>query len=779
MKTWLRCFGFGATGFVALSGALGRAAANSVREPLPVDVATSVRMHEDRSGSEFSPDGAWIAQTVTTIDYLSPEARFYSPTGVPLAEGRSRREALLTNTRTGEEVRLGGLQSSSWGPVWSPDGARIAFYSDEGGSAGLWIWDLATQRGTRFAGAIARPFFGFELPRWSADGHTILCKLLPEKMTIQQANALTPLPEAKRAFPHHGPDTPGVLVFSSTKEVKPADTASATFNRSLSDLAVLSPQTGAVNRIARSAKILWYGFSPDQRYIAYTEIKADDPIKQEIFYDISLVDQRSGETTSLARHVPMNWGTELNWSPDSRALAMISHDSRNVAGLSILPVDGSRARSLTRAPIARLEEVAPHWAKDGRSLLVMTTDDKLWRVNAMTGGGSRIAVPPGISVRSLVTRRDQPTAWSADHERHWWAIGLHEHQFSLLRIDAGNARAEVAALLQGEVQPSVDANDATGGIAWAAGDQRHPADLWAYDSRHNKVRQVSHLNSELDRYSLGDARLIAFRSADGKDLHASLLLPPGYRSGTRLPTVVWVYGGENGSDAVNSFGLTGDTPLFNMHILATRGYAVLFPDTPLSKGTPVKDLLGTVMPAVDAAIAQGYSDPARLAIMGNSFGAYSVLALISRTNRFKAAVVSATVIHPDLLAGYLEMEPNGAPRWMGYFEQGQINLGGSPWDYRARYLENSPIYDFDKVTTPLLMAQGNEDGRLLGSDATFLALRRLGKDVEYRIYEGEDHVLQRKADIRDFWLRRLDFLQGHLIDHGQSPAGGRTNQGGH
>ena len=148
--------------------------------------------------------------------------------------------------------------------------------------------------------------------------------------------------------------------------------------------------------------------------------------------------------------------------------------------------------------------------------------------------------------------------------------------------------------------------------------------------------------------------------------------------------------------------------------------------------------------------------------MGHSFGAYSVLSLISHTDRFKSAVVGASVINPDLLAGYLEMNNDGSPRWIGYFEQGQGGMGGSPWQYRTRYLENSPVYDFDKITTPLLMAQGGDDGRLLGSDATFVALHRLGKEVECRIYEGEGHSLERKPNVSDFWLRRLDFLNSHM-----------------
>jgi hypothetical protein len=133
----------------------------------------------------------------------------HSSTGTPFAEGNSRREAHLTNIRTGEEIRLGSPTSSSWAPNWSPDGQRVAIYSDEGGSAALWILDTATQKAERFRGVIVRPFFGWEIPRWSADGQSVLCKALPAAMSISEANALSPLLRTARQFPKHDDGAPG------------------------------------------------------------------------------------------------------------------------------------------------------------------------------------------------------------------------------------------------------------------------------------------------------------------------------------------------------------------------------------------------------------------------------------------------------------------------------------------------------------------------------------------------------------------------------------------
>ena len=737
-------------------------------EPLPLDIALSLGRHNDRSAFAFSPDGRWIAHTVATTDSVPARSRFFAPTGTPLAEGRARMEAHLTNTRTGEEVRLSGAASSSWAPVWSPDGKRLTFYSDQGGSAGLWIWNLATRRAIRFPGIIVRPFFGFESPRWSSDGQSLLCKILPKGWTVAKANALVPMEQTSRRFPLHDPNSSGVLVLRSRggSGVSGAPDILAVTNRSLADLALLDLRTHQVRRIARAAKLLWYDFSPDRRMVAYTELQGFTPNSQQPLYRISLFDLASGHRRLLAEKVPMDYGIELNWSPDGRSLALTSLNAQEAIGLSILYVDGSPARHLPRKPDAQLSFGPPRWSQDARLLYATGADGKLWRTDTASGASEAIATPPGVEVTALVSRFDSPVIWTTGHGQFLWALGLQRerHERSVLRIDATTGEVETHPLPSREIysSPNVDANSSTGAIAFVATDQQHPADLWIYDTTAHNARQVSHINPALERYDLGIARLIDFRSRNGKALRATLLLPPGFQPGRPLPTVVWVYGGENGSDAIRRFGLWGDTPMFNMQILATRGYALLFPDAPLDVGSPIRDLLDAVLPAVDAAVDQGFADRNRLAVMGQSYGAYSVLALISHTNIFKAAVVTAPVINPNLLASYLEMGPDGLPRWIGYLEHGQGGMGGSPWQFPDRYLENSPIYSFDKITTPLLIGEGSEDGRLLGADATFVALRRLGKDVEYRLYEGEGHVLERAPNIRDFWERRLTFLAEHL-----------------
>jgi len=202
--------------------------------------------------------------------------------------------------------------------------------------------------------------------------------------------------------------------------------------------------------------------------------------------------------------------------------------------------------------------------------------------------------------------------------------------------------------------------------------------------------------------------------------------------------VVVVYGGSNGSNAVNRFGLYG-TGAENCQLLSTRGYAVLFPDTPLRTGSPVEDLARTVMPAVDKAIELGIADPHRIGVMGHSYGGYSTLSLIVQTHRFKAAVDSAGA--GNLLNMYSQMREDGSAFGINWAEKGQGLMGGSPWEFRERYIENSPAFFLDRVETPLLILQGESDQTTppFATAEVFVDLRRLGKEAVYARYPGEDH----------------------------------------
>jgi len=762
------------TGAFALAVLATVASGQPLRDPLPLEVVTSMRSHNTRSPVDLSPDGEWLAHTYGRDETVPRHAGPFAATGFPFAEGNARMQAALTNTKSGEVIRLGGEKGASWGAVWSPDGQRVAFYSDDSGTASLWIWSRATHKAERFPDVTVRPFFGFELVRWSADGQRLLCKILPVGMSVAEANALLPDREAPGRFAATSPDEPSVFVLranmatAKTSE-RPTPPAVSLTDRSLADLAILDVRTRRVVRRVERIRTTWYAWSPDQKHIAYTDFQGWAPNTQQSLYRLVLLDAATGNRRVLSDQIHSAYGIDVNWAPDTRRIAYVTSGQLGKGELHILNVTSEPLRRVTAQNVPSFDtsdgERPPIWSANGESVYAIGTDGKLWHIDADSGRGTVAGELDGHQLRLLVSQPHRSTLWSTDREQTIWALGRSSDGQSsgIYQINLA-ARTVQPAYLEKKLHSTsfnVDASDVSGGIVFASRDQRHPTDLWQFHTD-RRVSQITHLNDHLDRYELGVTRLIDWQGVDKQPLRGALLLPPGYQPNQRLPLVVWVYGGSNGSANVNTFGLTGQGATFNMQVLATRGFGVLFPDAPVRTGQVASDLMSTVMPGINLAVEQGFADPERIAIMGQSHGAHNVLWMITQTRRFKAAIITGAVTHPDLFAAYSEMGPDGEATATGYYERGQGNMGGTPWQYPERYRDNSPFFVFDRIETPLLIGQGDKDGRLIASDATFVGLQRLGKRVEYRIYENEGHVISRKANVLDFWRRRLEFLDEQL-----------------
>jgi dipeptidyl aminopeptidase/acylaminoacyl peptidase len=202
----------------------------------------------------------------------------------------------------------------------------------------------------------------------------------------------------------------------------------------------------------------------------------------------------------------------------------------------------------------------------------------------------------------------------------------------------------------------------------------------------------------------------------------------------------------------------------NLQLLATRGYAVFYPDAPQEKGTPLMDLAKAVLPGVQRVIDMGIADPKHIGILGYSYGGYSVLALLVQSKRFSAAVDVAGIT--DLTDSYAKSGAGGGG--IEWVEEGQGQIGGSVWQYRDRFIENSPFFYLDRIETPILIIHGSIDTiPVLESRLAFGGLRRLGKQVVYVEYQGEEHVpaLWAYSNQIDFYNRVIAWFDGRLKNH--------------
>lgn len=266
------------------------------------------------------------------------------------------------------------------------------------------------------------------------------------------------------------------------------------------------------------------------------------------------------------------------------------------------------------------------------------------------------------------------------------------------------------------------------------------------------------------RSPLGVSRPVQFKSRDGLDLHGYLTLPPGAAPDQPLPTVLYVHGGPWARD----LHLSGDSmPAF----LANRGYAVLqlnyrgstgygraFRDA--AQGEFAGGMHTDLIDALDALIRQRTTDPARVAIMGASYGGYASLVGMTFTpERFACGI---SVVGMSDLARLIEQAPPywelGRPMW--------LRFAGDPADaaQRQRMNARSPLYRADQPRGPILLLHGANDPRvkLDQSQRMFEALRAAGKPAELHVFDQAGHGFFRWQDNLRYYRLTEDFLAGCL-----------------
>jgi dipeptidyl aminopeptidase/acylaminoacyl peptidase len=741
--------------------------------PLPLDVILRGRTIAELSSLEFSPDGKWLAYVVKDSVRVAPgELADWMRTGVPRTANGC--DVWLVNVETGEDENLSGGKADNWLPKWSPDGRYLAFLSDRGGNqAQLWVWDRALHSLKKVSKSMIRA----EQIEWTEDGRGLVLTTVPAGMTLQEylkaveGDAKSAQVEASAA------QAPTVRVFQSVSRAENGGEAppeSWNLNVDLRDLSLIEFASGHESTLIPRQRIKSCTMSPNGRSVACSiSTRFERPGSQQVLYDLWSVDLATGRKRTLVSDIPLAYdAAEFSWSPDSKLLSYHTGWTSGNDGF-VVPADGGDSRNVTNFPTSLSERYKlsiPLW--DDRGNIYLLRGGSIWVTSPHQDKAVRLSEITDRRALMMISQSGN-RLWTNDTAREALVL-IHDDQgkqdgFYGFNLDTGQTRRLLErgeCYLCGNMAWWFAAAAAARTIAYLSEDAQHGPEIWVSDGSFRSPHPLSSFHAALDRYQLGRAQLIDWLSDDGDRLHGALLLPSGYTAGKRYPLVVWVYGGGLLSDNFDRFGLGYGGPL-NFQLLATRGFAVLLPDSPQREPTPVSDLVKTVLPAINRVVELGIADSAHLAVMGLSNGGYSTLALIGQTRRFQCAIEMDGM--GDLTADYGAMGSTGTALAVSILEHGQDAMGGPPWQYPLRYLENSPLFYLDRVETPLLMIQGGKDSTVpafLG-DEVFVALRRLGKDVEYRKYEGEDHspLYWSYANQLDLCNRLLAWLEKYLVAH--------------
>lgn len=184
-----------------------------------------------------------------------------------------------------------------------------------------------------------------------------------------------------------------------------------------------------------------------------------------------------------------------------------------------------------------------------------------------------------------------------------------------------------------------------------------------------------------------------------------------------------------------------------MQLYAAAGYVVLYanPRGSTSYGEEFGNLIhhaypgrdyDDLMSAVDAAVAKGYVDPARLFVTGGSGGGVLTAWIVGKTSRFKAAAVQKPVIN---WTSFVLTADNAGFFYRYWFP-------APPWEDPAGYWSRSPLSLVGNVSTPTLVVTGELDYRtpISESEQFYQALRLRGVDTLLLRVPGAPHALDRR-----------------------------------
>jgi acetyl esterase/lipase len=401
---------------------------------------------------------------------------------------------------------------------------------------------------------------------------------------------------------------------------------------------------------------------------------------------------------------------------------------------------------------------------------LVAADGVLWGV--LPGRSPRRVSPPGLTVIGLAEARPslglQPS-FSVSSNAVAVNVRGSDGQLRKVSLDLKAPKARLAAPAQ-----DVTALSPGGELILSAEQDGWTSRLKVTGAR-NRALQV--LNPQWRDRPLG--KVLPFDYAlNGKPLRSWILLPPGYHGG-KLPAVMWIYGGQvlNANPPADSRAWGAPNLVYEGQLWAARGYAVIYPSSPVPPGLD-SDIMGALadeaVAAVDAAAAHGWVDPERVGIIGHSFGGFSTAAVLTRrSDRFRAGIAMSGLY--DAAAAWGARFPSDslvdedsysfALETKGYGEGGQLSLMRPPWEIPDRYRAVSPLYFAGDIKSPLMLTVGDLDigaTSLQQSERMYAALRRTGNPAVMIRYWGEGHTQSDPSAVADQWTRFTAWFDHYL-----------------
>ncbi|MEJ6475943.1 S9 family peptidase [Pseudoalteromonas piscicida] len=406
------------------------------------------------------------------------------------------------------------------------------------------------------------------------------------------------------------------------------------------------------------------------------------------------------------------------------------------------------------------------WQLDGSVLYAYSKYD-IWAFDTTTFNATRLTDGYKTQTQYRIEYKDQDKlGFTADDTLILSAHNLVNKQTHIAKLSLNNGNLET--VLAGEAKYNVvkKAKEADTFLITRQSYHEFP-DYWVTDSRFKQPTKVTHLNPQQATFAWGQKpELVQYKGYDGEDLQGVLIKPANYKSGDKVPVVIYFY--RYMSQRMYDFPKMELNHRPNFPMFTSNGYAIFLPDIRFEVGHPGRSSTQTMINAAQALIDKGVADPDKIGLQGHSWAGYQSAFMITQTDMFKAVVSGAPVSNMTSAYSGIRLK-SGLARQFQY-ETGQSRIGKTLTEAPELYIENSPVFYADKVNTPILIMFGDKDGAVPWQEGIqyYLALRRHDKDAIFLQYEGEPHHLKQFSNQVDYSIRMKEYFDHYL--KGQPPA---------
>ncbi|MDQ3009481.1 MAG: prolyl oligopeptidase family serine peptidase [Acidobacteriota bacterium] len=688
-----------------------------------------------------------------------------------LADGKEIKIAVPANAHLG--FGGGGGRGGGGGAIaggWSPDGKHFAFTNTTATGIELWVGDAATGAVRRAPGVMLNAAYG-EAMQWMPESKTLLCQMIVTGRGKPPAELRVPTgPNIQESYGKHSP--------APTFE----DLLKSSHDEDLFEYYVTS-QLALVNAVnlraapvGKPAIFSSTEASPDGNHILvvrnhkpYSYILTANAFPKEVeVWDHAGKIVHKLASLPLADQVPLEGVTTgprgYHWRPtigaESATLvwveALDGGDTRKPAPLRdrVLMLKAPFQGTPTEITKTQYRYAGITWGEKG--LAFLRDADRQRR----TGRTFLINVDDASQQPRLVWERSaqdryndpgQPVMRALPNgQRVMWQHGNHiylngqgaspqgDRPF-LDRFDLTTLKAErlfrcddksfesVVALLTDDASRFITryetSNDQPNYFIRSAGDSSKKA-LTKFSDPTPQLRAIK-------------KQLVTYKRADGVPLSFTLYLPPDYKPGTALPSVIWAYPLEFG-DANTAGQISGSTNRFttisgmSQLFFVLQGYAVLdsatmpvIGDPETMNNTYVEQIVASAKAAIDKAVEMGVTDRNRVGVGGHSYGAFMTANLLAHSDLFKAGIARSGAYNRTLT-------PFG-------FQSERRTL----WQAPDMYLKVSPFMFAEKIKEPILLIHGEADDNSgtfpIQSDRMYQAIKGNGGNVRYVTLPLEPH----------------------------------------